>query len=29
MNGSLALEPGTTREDIFQLYGYTLSPQGK
>ena len=27
MNGSLELEPGTTREDIFQLYGYTPSTQ--
>jgi len=29
MNGSLALEPGTTREDILQLYGYTPSPPGR
>jgi hypothetical protein len=26
MNGSLELTPGTTREDIFRLYGYTASP---
>jgi hypothetical protein len=29
MNGSLALELGTTREDIFRLYGYTPSPTGR
>jgi hypothetical protein len=29
MNGSLALEPHTTREDIFRLYGYTSAAPGR
>jgi hypothetical protein len=29
MNGSLMLEPGTTQEDIFRLYGYTPSLPGR